>query len=83
MSLNIFQQLPSFIQLYWVLKHGIYLTQREATPGLVRLYLVIDGAAGFLVEVSVKEDLGRGIVLRSFARNELLEGYTEGVPLSE
>ena len=49
MPLDFFQQLPGFIQLYWVFRYGIYVTQREAARGLIRLYLVIDGAAGFLV----------------------------------
>ncbi|MGI4862591.1 MAG: hypothetical protein ACRYFZ_01620 [Janthinobacterium lividum] len=84
MSLHQFQQFSPVMQLYWVLRHGIFLAQRweEATGG-VNLYHLLDEGRGFFVEVGIDETQDCFVVLHSFSSSEALAEYTQGVRLPD
>ena len=81
MTFYSFQLLSPVVQLYWVLKHGTYLTQRWEDEGGVNLYHLADASRGFFVEVGVDEGRGQAMVLRSFVHAMPLEDYAHGVRL--
>jgi hypothetical protein len=55
------------VQLYWVLKHGTYLTQRQEEEGSVNLYHCADESRGIFMEVGYDASQQAALVLRSFS----------------
>jgi hypothetical protein len=83
MSFYSFRLLSPVVQLYWVLKHGIYLAQRWENEGGVNLYHCADEGRGFFVEVGIDDGRVQAVVLRSFISSTPLEDYAHGMQLPE
>jgi hypothetical protein len=81
MTFYAFRLLSPVVQLYWVLKHSIFLAQRWKEAGVVNLYHCADEGRGFFVEVGVDEGQEQPVVLRSFVSSVPLEDYSHYVRL--
>jgi hypothetical protein len=83
MTFYAFRLLSPIVQLYWVLKHGIFLAQRwEANDG-VNLYHCTDEGPDFFVEVGVDYDQEHPVVLQSFLSNVPLGDYVDYIRLPD
>ena len=79
MSFYNFRLLSPVVQLYWVLQHGTFLTQRGKNEGGVNFYHCGGDGRGFFVEVDIEDE--KPAVLRSFVSAGPLADHAHGVRL--
>ena len=81
MNLYSFRQLSPVVQVYWVMRHGLYLANRlEGSTG-INLYHCPDEGRGFFVELGLSAEVDSPFVVRSFISIEPLGDYTRSVEL--